>query len=60
MEREYEVEVCRTSKAFETITVTASNIKEAKDKAVEEAGGIVFEEDDANYRVVSVERKEAE
>ena len=41
-EREYDVEVVRTSYSRLTIRVKASNEQEAKDRAVDEAGGHEF------------------
>jgi len=50
----YSVDVVRTSYAFQTIAVDAANVKDAKDKALEIAGGLVFDEKTADYDIESV------
>lgn len=57
-EAEFDVAVCRTAYAHRTITVRAKTRKEAETIALDEAGGLDFSENDADYTVNSVmERK---
>ena len=48
-EREYSVNVCRTSYGHRTITVKALNQKDALEKADEEAVGLEFSESEVEY-----------
>lgn len=49
MAQEFKIEVCRTSYAFATITVTADSYDEAVEKALDEAGEHTYSEKDAEY-----------
>lgn len=48
-EKEFDVNVCRTSFAFTTIRVTATSQKAAEEKALDEAGDHLYSEKDCDY-----------
>ncbi len=54
----YSVHVTRTGYAQLTLSVEAKNKKEAKDKALEEAGNHVFSEHDADYLIENITEEE--
>ena len=47
--KKYMVTVCRTSYAFRTIEVEAESEKDAENKAIDEAGSLMFSEKSAEY-----------
>lgn len=57
---EYEVMVCRTSYAFNTIRVKAHNEEEAERLAIDRAGDHLYNEKDADYLAESVTLVEEE
>ena len=56
----FEVQVFRTSYSSRIIEVEAENEEEAKENALEEAGGYEFSEHDAEYTVDFLTKKEGE
>ena len=50
----YEVEICRTGRAYHTITVTASSAEEAEKKATVTAGNHIYSEKYSEYEVLRV------
>jgi hypothetical protein len=52
--REYDVDVCRMGYGHLTLRVQAKNAKEAKRKALDEAGNHVFSENNADYSAEGV------
>jgi hypothetical protein len=56
----FEVQVFRTSYSSRMIEVEAKNEEEAKKNALEEAGDYEFSENDAEYTVNFVTKKEGE
>lgn len=55
----FEVEVCRTSYSTRKITVYADNQTEAKELAIDTAGGFEFSEHDADYSVEWISKGES-
>lgn len=47
----FEIEICRTSYAFETFEVEAKSEKEAKEMAMKIASNTTFTETDAQYSI---------
>jgi hypothetical protein len=52
--KKYTVQVLRTAYAILEIEVEAKNQKEAKQKAVDEAGNMMYSEFDADYSIQSI------
>ncbi len=52
-ERPFDIEVCRISYGFRTLTIMAKNNWEAERRALQIAGNYVFSERDADYTVVN-------
>ena len=53
-EKEYEVNICRTSFAFANIRVKANSLDEATERALNEAGNHSYSEKDADYTVEGI------
>jgi len=54
MKKTFEVEVCRISYAYHTITVEAETVQEARDLAVDEAGNHLYNEKHVDYEAQGV------
>jgi hypothetical protein len=52
--KKYKVKVCRISYAHRDLEVEATNIREARQKALDEAGNYEFSEHDADYKVEGI------
>lgn len=56
----YEVQVSRIGYGFSTLRVQAESQAEAEEKAIDEAGDVLFSEKDSDYEVVGVTMAEEE
>lgn len=60
MKKQFNIEVIRTGFGFKTIMVEAENLREAEDKALEEAGDHEYSEKSSEYDIAGFSDKKLE